>query len=51
LKLSDLGSSVALGDEILLVDKLKRIKQKQRVVKIIKFADAPENDSLELSNL
>lgn len=51
LKLSDLGASVAIGDEIMLVDKLKRIKQKQRVVKIVRYWDAPELDSVEISNL
>lgn len=51
LKLSDLGASVAIGDEIILVDKLKRIKQKQRVVKIVRHPDTPEQDVIEISNL
>lgn len=51
LKLSSLGDSVALGDAIMLVDNLKRIKQKQRVVKIVRYADSPERDSVEISNL
>lgn len=51
LSLSTLGSSVALGDTIILVDKLKRIKQKQRVVKITRYADRPEKSTLEISNL
>lgn len=51
LSLSDLGKTVALGDSVMLIDKLKRLKQKQRVVKIIRYADAPEKDQIELSNL
>ena len=51
LSLSSLGPTVKLGDEIMLVDKLKRIKQKQRVVKIIRFLREPERDSVEISNL
>lgn len=51
LKLSDLGARVALGDGVMLVDKIKRIKQQQRVVKIVRYPAAPENDSIELSNL
>lgn len=51
LDLSTLGDSVALGDTIILVDKLKHIKQKQRVVKIVRYADRPEKSSLEISNL
>lgn len=51
LSLSDLGKEVSLGDTITLVDKLKRIKQKQRVVKIIRYAEEPERSQVELSNL
>lgn len=51
LRLSDIGGDVELGDEILLVDKLKHIKQKQRVVKIIRYVEAPEKSQIELSNL
>lgn len=51
LKVAELGKDVALGDEIMLVDKIKRIKQKQRVVKLTRYPNAPENDSLEISNL
>ena len=51
LTLSDLGEKVAIGDEIILVDKIKKIRQKQRVVKIIRYPFTPEKDSLEISNL
>lgn len=51
IKLTDLGTSVAIGDTIMIVDKIKRIKQKQRVVKIKKYPFAPEKDTIEISNL
>lgn len=51
LSLSSIGDTVQLGDEIILIDKLKRIKQKQRVVKIVRFPDRPEDSTLELSNI
>lgn len=51
IKLTDLGKSVAIGDTVIIVDKVKRIKQKQRVVKIIKYPFAPEQDVIEISNL
>lgn len=51
LQLSELGKSVGLGDTIYLVDKLKRIKQKQRIVKIVRFPQEPERDTIEISNL
>ena len=40
-----------MGDTIQLVDKLKRIKQKQRVVKIVRYPQEPERDNIEISNL
>lgn len=51
LQLSELGKDVGLGDTIQLVDKLKRIKQKQRVVKIVRYPQEPERDNIEISNL
>ena len=51
VKLTDLGNDVAVGDNIILVDKIKKIKQKQRVVKIVKYPLAPEKSSIEISNL
>lgn len=51
LQLSELGEDVSLGDTIQLVDKLKRIKQKQRVVKIVRYLKEPERDTIEISNL
>lgn len=51
LALSDLGTDIAIGDTVILVDKIKKIKQNQRVVKIIRYLNAPEKDTLEISNL
>ena len=51
LYLSDLGDKIQLGDTIYLADKLKHIKQKQRVVKIIRYPESPEKDTVEISNL
>ena len=51
VKLTDLGKSVSIGDTIMIVDNIKRIKQKQRVVKISRFPFAPEQDTIEISNL
>ena len=51
LQLASLGDNVNLGDVIYLVDKIKRIKQKQRVVKITRFLREPERSSVEISNL
>ena len=50
LQLSELPPETALGDTIILVDKIKKIKQKQRVVKIVRYPFNPEKDKLELSN-
>ena len=46
-----LDKDVEVGDSIIIVDKIKHIKQKQRVVKITRYPYAPEDDSLEVSNL
>lgn len=51
LQLASLGDDVALGDIIYLVDKIKHIKQKQRVVKIVRYLREPERSSVEISNL
>ena len=51
LQLASLGDDVSLGDVIYLVDKIKRIKQKQRVVKIVRYLREPERSSVEISNL
>lgn len=50
IKLNDLGGDAGLGDNILIIDNIKKIKQKQRIVKIVRYPKAPENDSIELSN-
>lgn len=51
LQLASLGDDVKLGDVIYLVDKIKKIKQKQRVVKITRYLREPERSSVEISNL
>lgn len=50
VELCSLPADIELGDDIILVDKIKRIRQKQRVVKIINFLNSPEKDSVQLSN-
>lgn len=50
LSLAELGD-VGLGDAITIVDKIKRIKQLQRVVQITRYPDKPEQDSVCISNL
>lgn len=50
VELSALPAGTALGDNIIIVDKIKRNKQRQRVVKIINYPFAPEKDKVELSN-
>lgn len=51
ISVSEIGVNVGLGDTIVIVDKIKRIRQKQRVVRIVRNPDRPEEDSLEVSNL
>lgn len=51
LDLAELGDTVGLGDTIMIVDVIKRIKQEQRVVKIVRYPYEPERDNVELSNL
>lgn len=50
VELSSLPPNLALGDTIVLIDKIKKIKQQQRVVKIIRYPYTPEKDKVELSN-
>ena len=50
LSLSGLPQDVQLGDDIILVDKIKRTKQKQRIKKIYRYPFEPEKDKVELSN-
>lgn len=45
------GKEVEIGDTITLVDNIKKVKEKQRVVKIIEYPQTPEKNKLELSNL
>ena len=39
------------SDIIYIVDKIKQIKQKQRVVKIVRYLREPERSSVEISNV
>lgn len=50
LDLSTLPPETQIGDNIILVDKIKRTKQKQRVVKIVRYPNTPERDKVEISN-
>ena len=50
LELSALPKEVQIGDNITLVDKIKRTKQKQRIVRIIRYPYTPEKDKVEISN-
>ena len=51
LLVSEIGWDVSVGDTIILVDKIKNIRQEQRVVKIVNYPKAPEKSKLEISNL
>lgn len=50
IELASLPKGAALGDNILMVDKLKRIKQRQRIVKVIQYPFEPERDKVEINN-
>ena len=50
VELSALPAGTALGDSITIVDKIKKTKQRQRVVKIINYPFSPERDRVEISN-
>jgi len=50
LELSALPQETQIGDNIILVDKIKRTRQRQRVVKIINYPFTPERDKVEISN-
>lgn len=49
--LASFGSEVGIGDTITLVDNIKKVKEKQRVVKILEYPLTPEKNKIELSNL
>lgn len=51
LLVSEVGDDVGLGDNIIIVDNIRKIKQTQRVVKIIRYPKAPEKSTLEINNL
>ena len=50
VRLSELPPGISIGDEITLVDKIKKIKQKQRVRKIVRYPFEPQKDKVEISN-
>ena len=50
VKASSLPDNLTIGDTIILVDNIKKIRQNQRVVKIKHYPDTPEKDTIELSN-
>lgn len=50
IDLCELDSSTMLGDTITIVDRLKNIKQKKRVIKIIDYPYEPEKSSVEVAN-
>lgn len=50
LDLASLPEGAALGDNILMIDKLKRIKQRQRIVKVVQYPFEPERDKVEINN-
>ena len=50
IDLCELNPDTKLGDYITIVDSLKRIKQKKRVIKIIDYPYEPELSSVEVAN-
>lgn len=51
LLVSQIGENINIGDNIIIVDKLKGVKQTQRVVKIKRYPYAPEKSKIEVNNL
>lgn len=51
LLVSEVGEDVGIGDTITIVDKIKHLRQSQRVVKIVRYPKAPEKSKLEVNNL
>lgn len=51
LLLSGMNENVGIGDTITVIDKIKNIKIKQRVVKIIRYPFEPEKSNITISNL
>lgn len=49
--LSSFGEEIGIGDTITIVDSIKKIKEKQRVVRVTEYPYTPEKNQLELSNL
>ena len=50
IELSGLPQDIELGDDIIIVDKIKRVKQKQRVKVIYEYPFEPEKNRVEISN-
>lgn len=50
VELSSLPAGLTIGDNIILIDNIKKVKQKQRVVQIINYPENPELDTVQLSN-
>lgn len=50
LSISALPKEIGLGDTVILVDKNKRIRTPQRVIKITQYPFEPEKDKVEISN-
>ena len=46
----NLGKNVEIGDTVTFIDSLKKIKEKQRVQKIVRYPLTPEKDTVELCN-
>ncbi len=40
-----------LGDTITLISKENKIREKQRIVKLVEYPDSPENNTVEISNM
>lgn len=51
IALTDIGPTIGLGDNIIIVDKIKNTKIKQRVVEITRYPLQPEKSKLTISNL
>ena len=50
VELAELGQTLGLGDTVIVVDAIKRVKQKLRAVKVVRYIYEPERSSVELSN-
>ena len=46
----NLGKDVEIGDTVTFIDSLKKVREKQRVQKIVRYPLTPEKDTVELCN-